>query len=1322
MKYLENIYRISPKLKIDGKNTGSSVILNEDGTRYVLTAKHCLKNLNSKISLDFYNTSNGEFESYDLVDGDYKIIPTDESSDMAILKIKSEVQMPGIPSIKLADDVFNKNKDFFLQGFFTGNEFQKPEKIKVYYTDLDESGFRVGTTEKLEDEVSSAQENVEGFSGSGCFFEINQEIYLIGITKKFVSKIQRFIILDLEQVRKNISPIQIYDESQIPFDSPNIELIRDFKRQLSEAEEYVCHFKPITAQIEVERIQKSIELSSIPSKDKDSLLAECSFIKGIALISLEKNGNESNELLIKAYNLVPDVIKYKERAASVFYIIDKQDARIPILIDEVLSKDPYNPRVWALKNALSNTDEVIPELVLAKPRYRYNTFILRNGGNRKLRIKNLDFDFEHILENEILVNSEDIIYDSFQYYMFLGIYFLNSENGNIRILAKDKNKEIPSVTSKAKKGAEILRIIIEKLSDSEIKNTNDYKQINFFFEYSKYKIQPTKRQAQRLYDLFIDDEFTSKVLFKAFDIAFALLDYDLHNEVVEVIESSGAEEIDIHFRLIRAGSLQAIGKTEDAKVLLKKYLKEIDELDSRSLRNTTEAITTLQSLGEDSNDIFHIIQGKTFNRPYYKDLLDAYTLRLIQDKRDECSEIADRLVKVYWEELEFNEKVMVIAILGAIGDLKKAIVLFKPILNTDKEHHFLENYIEMLWICKGDNSELLQLLKKWRLNFSANSNFLRYEIELNIRLDNYLQIEEICIYGLEKFPQNERFKYLLIYVLFRQNKLLDITKYLDDSLLNLDLSTEEMLNLSKICISSDNIELGLEIAYSQLIKYPDNIDIQMCYLNIFISSESTVSILNPKNVGLDTVVELEIDGISELYDVTHDSINSNPIIQKVFNQKLYGELQIKTIYQDNIVVIKAIYNKYLGEVKKIFLKVSKPLAGGLPLKLIKFGDNDSLKLESFEKKLKQDYGQQGLLRKIELDKVIEKYQKREIGFFELCQSLFNGNPFDCFESITKDFNLGITIVPLIAQKSFQLTEETELVLDFSTILLFFNLSDEIDFKGYKFYISQSLKDILNNYIRELKGNQKEKMALSILPDKVVPIFYPDNYVQEKLERMTKLLAWVEDSCIVDYIDNFLDDENILNEIPNQIEKRYVFNTLMIANKPNRFLVTDDIFYYKNPIIPVITSEHLFKSIDSQLWEIAKEKMIQLNYKGLTLTKSTLCVIFEKSRIITKSNTFLFFNALKSLQGSYNPNKENVDEAIKFIKYIYSIPLDKNQRVAITKQVFIAILNEHYFDLTLQNLSMIYSKIDVSLNLLGEGPNIVKRCFKEVWTDLYGELS
>lgn len=223
-------------------------------------------------------------------------------------------------------------------------------------------------------------------------------------------------------------------------------------------------------------------------------------------------------------------------------------------------------------------------------------------------------------------------------------------------------------------------------------------------------------------------------------------------------------------------------------------------------------------------------------------------------------------------------------------------------------------------------------------------------------------------------------------------------------------------------------------------------------------------------------------------------------------------------------------------------------------------------------------------------------------------------------------------------------------------------------------------------------------------------------------RAYNILKWIDEYCTVDYIDNFLDDENMINAIPNELDRRYVFNTLLIANKPNRILVTDDIFYYLNPIIPVITSEHLFKCVDTQLWEIAKVKMIQLNYKGLTLTQNTLSVIFEKNRVITKSNTSLFNNSLKSLQGSQNPNKQNINEAIGFIKYIYSIPLDKFQRIMIVKQIFIAILKEHYFDLTSQNLRLIYSKIDVSLNLLGEAPSIVKRCLKEVWRDLYGENS
>lgn len=1324
MKYLEHIYKISPKLRIDGKNTSSSVVLNDNGTLYVLTAKHCLNDLISKISLDFYNTSNGKFESYDLAYNDYEMISTDESIDMAILKLKAGVLMPEIPSIKLANDVFSKKKEFFLQGFFTGNEFRKSEKIKVYYTDLEENGFRVGTNEKLDDEVNSAQENVVGLSGSGCFFEINQDIYLIGITKKFVSKIQRFIILDFEQIRKNISQIKIYDVSQIPFDSPNIELIRDFKRQLSEAEEYIYHFKPTTAQIEVERIQKSIELSSIPSKDKDILLAECFFIKGIALISLEQNGNESNELLLKAYNLVPNEIKYKERAASVFYIIDKQDTRIPILIEEVLSKDPYNPKVWALKNTLSDTEIVIPKLVLVKPKYRYSTFILRIGEVRTFNMNELNVDFGHISEDEISINSDDITYDTFQYYMFLGIYFLNSGNDNIRKLSKVKKKP----TSKATKGANILRILIEKLSNSELQNTNDYKQTYFFFEYSKYKVEPTKRQALRLYDLFIDDEFTSKFLFKAFEIVFALLDYDLHNEIIEVINTTKVEEIDISYKLLKSRSLQALGNNNEAITCLFEYLKDIDILDNLDLNNTSEAINILQSLGSDSNEIYLTLQGKRFGKPYYKNLLDSYTLRLTQDEETKCYDIAHDVIQSYWSELEHNEQIMVIAILASTGYLDKAIELFKPILNIEKDRniekdkHYKDIYIQILWFNGKHNIELLQLLRDWRLYNEPQETFLKYEIQLSLQLDNYAQIEEICTLGIASFPMNNEFKYHLICALFKQNKLDTVSPYLDDSLLNLILVPEAMIHLAEICIRANKIILGLELAYQQVKKIPDNIDIQMSYWSLFLLIDNEYFETQEKHtlVEIGTVVKFEIENETDFFDVTNTSLASNPIIASIYQKQIGETVLVTTHVHTNTGKILGIYDKYQGELNRISSKIEKPLSGGLPVKSLKFENSDdgSFDIELFNQKLQNEFGIDGYIRQLEQNKIIEQYQNKEIGFFSLCISLFSGNFITCFDAITRDINFGVIIVPLMYQREIKFTQDVSFVLDLTSILLFHTLSNHISFQDYNFYIAQSTKDIIINSIYELQSSLQDTMAITILPDKVIPFFYPDNHREIKLKKLNCVLDWVNENCKIDYPTHIIDERKIMELLRTcSTLKKSVLTNLLITQKGNKILISDDFFYHKSNAsasVEIISTEYFIRQMNPQLWEYAKLEMIQMNYKGLTLTTDTLINIFEKTRIITNMNSNHLSSAFENLEGSYNPQVGNVDEALGFIKYLFSISSDRGRKIMITKLIFTAILKDPYIEISNRSLETLYSKIELVLYLLGDAPTIVKKCLDDVW--------
>ena len=277
---------------------------------------------------------------------------------------------------------------------------------------------------------------------------------------------------------------------------------------------------------------------------------------------------------------------------------------------------------------------------------------------------------------------------------------------------------------------------------------------------------------------------------------------------------------------------------------------------------------------------------------------------------------------------------------------------------------------------------------------------------------------------------------------------------------------------------------------------------------------------------------------------------------------------------------------------------------------------------------------------------------------------------------------------------------------------------DFDFDGYKFIIAQSTKDIIIDTIRELENDSKVKMTMAILPDKVTPIFYPDNYVDNKIKKIKSVLEWVEKYCQVEYIDFLIDDEYVLEVSASyEVSKKFIIHTFLLANKPNRIFITDDILYYKNPVFNCNTSEQFFNCLDTQMWEMVKLKMIEMNYKGITLTSNTLIQVFEKSRVITSSNKYLLPNALKSLRGSYNPDSNNVKESILFIKYLFAINLDYAQRKAITKLIFVSILQEPYFEITRNNLKVIHEMIDKELFLLGNASLIVKNCLKDALKDL-----
>ena len=1326
MEKYSKLNNVTIKITVEG-NQGTGIILKNNQDIFIITAKHCLEDSNkqvtpnTEITVGFYNVDSKVLENVVFSSQDYDLhLPEKHNIDIAILKIKGHQELfKQIPAIRLANDIFEVKTEFIMRGFpniLAG----LPHNLDLKFKDKADLSFEVKVSDETFDTSEKDYEDMmKGYSGSGVFFHLNQELYLVGTICTFLPDYVKFKAFNIASFSSLLPEISIFNQSNIPFESSNIELTNDLRRQLSEVEEYIQHYKVVTAKKEVEAIKNAISFSSLPQKVKEELLAECDFLDGIILRIISKDKPKSDELIIKAHTLQPDNIKYQERVAQVYYDISKEDPKVSILIEKVLAKDPFNPRMWSLKQHICNEVIEIPDIVKNKPLFIYHKFVYRNGANKRIMYNELQIEFGHITESVETPSLEDINSENFNYYFFLGVYLLCIDNVKIRRRLHGKNSEVAPVTNKVRKGRDILGIIYQKVRTIEMPDSQLAKQADFFYELAQYRIEPSQKRASRLYVLFIDDDFILTKLAKAYDIAFALLDHDLYNETIEVIEKSKIEEEDPSFYLLRAEALEKLGEESESMKYIEKYLSEMQKIDALALSNMFDTIVKLMSEGYESNHLITLLRNKIYTDDYYEDLLKGWILCFDVKNHVESKTYVYKLINI-WDRLEEIQKFTVIVILSDIGDLEKAIELARPILDQNTENVHLEIFIHNLWHCTKYSQELYDLLQKWRLNFSPKLILLRYELDICYRLGNHDKIEEICLYGLKHFKENELLIAGLVRVLYIQNKLSDIPQYLDDSILKLKLTSVDASNLSIICIRVGKPELGLELAYLELKKNYENVSSQMQYWSIYRHYESSNSVIKYETVELGTTVGLKVGIETLIYDVTNESIKNNPIIKEIYQKKLNDTVLIQNKYQDDKVTISFICDKYSGEVAKIIKKTNDPLSGGLPVKSLKIitNEDDSIDIEGTNQMLQQQFGEQGLLDKWHRDKTIEEYQNDEIGFLHLCNSFFSGNPFDCFEAIIQDVNLGITLAPILKQKRFEINQDTSYVLDFSTILLFHKLNDDFDFDGYKFIIAQSTKDIIIDTIRELENDSKVKMSIAILPDKVTPIFFPDNYVENKIKKIKSVLEWVDRYCQVEYPDFLLDDEYVLDvSTSNDVSKKFIIHTLLLANKPNRIFITDDIFYYENPVFNCNTSEHFFKCLNSQMWEMVKLKMVEMNYKGITLTSNTLIQVFDKSRVITSINRHLLPNALKSLRGVYNSDVNNVKEAILFIKYLFAINLENAQRKAITKQIFVSILQEPYFEISRNNLEVIHEMIDKELFLLGNAPDIVKKCLSDALRDL-----
>lgn len=177
---------------LGGETIGTGVICykpNLQDKLYVITSAHCLfedgedyKEIYQQIQVDFYNSNLDTYISI-TVFPDEELLFKDSDNDIAILlfdKYEIEKLINNIPEISIIKEKFSNDK-FVFKGFPNATLGKELDTIYATWKQnmTSVSKFQL----RLEEDYNSWA--TEGFSGSGAFLLLNNEVHLLGIFTRF---------------------------------------------------------------------------------------------------------------------------------------------------------------------------------------------------------------------------------------------------------------------------------------------------------------------------------------------------------------------------------------------------------------------------------------------------------------------------------------------------------------------------------------------------------------------------------------------------------------------------------------------------------------------------------------------------------------------------------------------------------------------------------------------------------------------------------------------------------------------------------------------------------------------------------------------------------------------------------------------------------------------------------------------------------------------------------------------------------------------------------------------------------------------------------
>lgn len=201
------ISKVAVRVNSKDKYTGSGYVYlpsEESEWIYIITAKHCIYGKafralpdENRIKISRKIGDSDVLVSYQLTDADSIIVRKQNRPDIVVLRVwrKSMETALGKFPVTYLSNFEQEELSGVFKGFpsLTNNEIPWTANVNIISQDSEGSNIHGQCSIDFNDENTSGDYNVEGFSGSGLCIEVNGKLFLIGIVSEYHEAGRRFV-------------------------------------------------------------------------------------------------------------------------------------------------------------------------------------------------------------------------------------------------------------------------------------------------------------------------------------------------------------------------------------------------------------------------------------------------------------------------------------------------------------------------------------------------------------------------------------------------------------------------------------------------------------------------------------------------------------------------------------------------------------------------------------------------------------------------------------------------------------------------------------------------------------------------------------------------------------------------------------------------------------------------------------------------------------------------------------------------------------------------------------------------------------------------